>query len=371
MSKTFSEHDKGLMTIKMAVAAVKTSNKMLNKYGKLTPKLPVSVPHSLFYGPGGTGKTRRVEEAVKIMGCTEKDKTFFRKSPNSVEKLEEFIEFLQQNLSWQGYLQSDGEICKGDKPAPGTYIVDPVNPRGPVKNIAVFIDEVHDISKSTQERLGMVILDFRYDIPDKDGGFKTVFFPKFTLFAATTKPGDLLKPLRTRFGNKISVPYYTDSEMRSQVLESMLSLRGWKLGDTAKDIIAKISQGIARECDNHLTGLYNCWRFMISSGQTDNKYAIMEEVAREYIRIQGFRDDGLHLDQVRVLQFLSTFVTADKVKGVGVKRMGAALGFDEQRFADELEPRLVDRGYITSGGRGREITKVGLDYIQSNPLTEV
>ena len=54
-----------------------------------------------------------------------------------------------------------------------------------------------------------------------------------------------------------------------------------------------------------------------------------------------------------------------KVTGVGVARVCGALSVDAERFTDEIEPHLVQKGYIISGGRGREITQSGYNYINN------
>lgn len=362
--ETFKKDDKGLLTIRMATAAVNNSQKLLKKYGRITPKLPLTVPHTLMSGPGGTGKTSRVEEAVKIMGCSEKDGTFIRVSPDCLKKdgIEGFITILNQSLSWDGYLCNHGKTNHCDCPQHDHFIVDTENPRAPIKQVAVFIDEIHVVPEDIQEKLGLIILDFRYQVVTPLG-LKTYYFPKFTLFAATTKPGDLIKPLRTRFGNKFNIDYYTDSEM-DQIAAVMAAKRGWNVEADALSLVAKAAQGVARECENHLTGLFNCWIYLLNSGQVTEKNAITKEVALQYLNVKEITEDGLCFNQVKILKYLATFVSDGKVKGIGVNRICNSLGIDPQRFADELEPRLASKGFITSGGRGREITQDGLLYLE-------
>jgi Holliday junction resolvasome RuvABC ATP-dependent DNA helicase subunit len=363
-TKIFSDSDKAMLSIKMAVAAVDNTSKLLKKYGRITPKLPITLPHTLFYGPGGTGKTKRVEEAVKLMGCSEEAGTFIRVSPDCLKKngIEGFIDILNKNLSWEGYLCNHGKTSHCNCPSHNHKIVDTESPRAPVKQIAVFLDEIHVVPADIQEKLGLILLDFKYQTVTPLG-LKTYYFPKFTLFAATTLPGDLIKPLRTRFGNKFSVSYYTDTEMVS-IASVMAKQRGWNVDAESLELLAKASQGIARECENHLTGLFNCWIYLMSTGQEVNKHVITKEVTLQYLSIKQFTEDGLSFDQVKILKYLASFAKDGKVKGVGVNRVCGALGLDAQRFSDELEPRLSAKNFISSGGRGREITNEGMQYLE-------
>lgn len=358
---SIKDTDSHLLSIKMCVEACKNTNKILAKYGRITPKLPLVIPHTLFYGPGGTGKTSRAEQTAKIMGCSEEDGTFIRINSTCIKRIEDFIEILVNSLSWEGYLCSGGKTSHSQCNPMNHYIVDPVNPKSPVKQVVVFMDEIHTLSPDLQEQLGLILLDFRYQLLS-GRTLKTYYFPRFTFIGATTKPGDLLKPLRTRFGNKFSVGYQSDEEME-KIVGSMASDRGWNLDPEAKKIVARVSQGIPREADNHLCGLFNCWIYLLNTGQIDEKCVITKEVAKRYIRLRNFVEDGLSYDQVKVLKYLASSVQNGKPKGVGVTRLCSALGLDSSRFADEIEPRLNSLSLVCAGGRGREITIEGMQYL--------
>lgn len=353
----FKKDDKGLMNVRMAAVACKSTAQILKKYGAVTPKLPLTVPHILVHGFAGCGKTSRIEAAAEIMGCKESDNTFIRINPDCINNIETLIDILNTKLSWEGYLCNYGKTDHTNCPKHNHQIVDPVNPRTPVKQQIVFLDEVHVLPKEVQEKLGLIILDFRYQLVSKSG-YKTHYFPKFTFCGATTKPGDLIKPLRTRFGIKIAVTTYNDSEMM-EIANTMLSQRGLNVSEDAKKIICNISQGIPRELENHITGLFNCWMYLLSTGQYTNKCVITREVAQNYIKVQRFLEDGLSSSQISVLKYLYNFK-----QGIGITRVCNATGIDLQRFNDELEPRLVERGHIVAGGRGRQITESGRKYLE-------
>lgn len=303
-----------------------------------------------------SGKTKRSEAMAELMGCSEKENTFIRINSDSIEKIENFIEILDSKLSWQGY--------KND----GHKITDYENPVAPIKPVLIFLDEIHCLSKTTQEKLGLILLDFRYQVKGTNG-IKTIYFPKFTLVAATTKPGDLIKPLRTRFGIKIAVDYGTDQEMVG-VVNNMLKPTGWNLSEKCKTIVANMAQGIPREAGNHLTGLYNCWIYSLYTGQTKEKCCIMEDIAIKYAKLQKYTLDGISYDQIRVLRYLASFLKKDgKRGGAGVMKICSALSLDQEQFMDTYEPRLIYRGFITSGTKGRELTDKGYEYLERTLAT--
>lgn len=368
MSKVNKETARALLNIEMAISAVKHANDRLARGEELPVGTPLTVGHMISYGPGGLGKTRIIEQAAKLMGCSEEQGNFIRLNADNFKRGSELVEILQQKLSWDGYLCNHGKIDHSQCPRCNHYIVDPVNPRGPLKPQMVFLDEIHVLEKSLQEQLGLIILDFRYQVCNS-GNLGNVYFPKFTFAGATTKLGDLLKPLRTRFSIKIGFNYFSDTEMQD-IVTFMAEQRGLNLDREVTEIIAKVAQGTPREASNHLNGLYNCFihfKDQFSTRQFNEKNVIMKEVAEKYISIQNFREDGLSFDQIRILHFLSQFFDEKKqsFKAVGVNRICNHFGMDPQRFYDEVEPRLSYRGFIVSGSRGRELTEEGLNYLKS------
>jgi Holliday junction resolvasome RuvABC ATP-dependent DNA helicase subunit len=305
------------------------------------------------------GKTRRVLESAAEMGCSEQDGTLIRLSPDAVENAETFVKLLDKHLSWDGYLCNQGQInhdnCNDCK------IIDPVNPRGPIKKVAVFIDEIHGLSKDVQLAMLLILLDFRYQYQTKEGVVDK-FFPKFTCFGATTDPGLLNKPLRTRFANKVSVPYYTDEQMLD-IVHSMVKQRRWTVDPEAAEIIANISQGIAREAENHISGVYQCACYHNKMQDNDEFIThLTADMAKVYLKIKGFIKDGLSYDQLRLLHSLNNRV-GNKMLAMGEKKILNTFGWDVRRYMDEVEPRLLIKNYLETTSRGRQLTEEGVRYI--------
>jgi Holliday junction resolvasome RuvABC ATP-dependent DNA helicase subunit/intein/homing endonuclease len=325
------------------------------------------------------GKTRRVETAAELMGCTEEAGTFIRLTPDAIPTPEIFVNLLTEKLSWDGYRCSNGCVEHTEKSgcidAEGNrtcQILDPVNPCAPIKPVAVFIDEIHKLDKKVIVAMLLILLEFRYQYAE-NGRMKDVFFPKFTCFGATTDLGDLPDPLITRFGNQIEIEYYTDAEMHDIIL-SMARGKKWKIEDDAAKIIGLCSQGVARQGENHLRGVYEAscyYRDLAQLGQIDwlkdeDFQSITLNLVLKYISIAKYLPDGLKLAQVRALQFLySRGEKNGKRVPAGEQAICDCLGIDRDLYRSIMETTLISRGLIERTGRGRSITTDGMEYLSS------
>jgi Holliday junction resolvasome RuvABC ATP-dependent DNA helicase subunit len=366
MKAQFDENDVGLMKIRFGISAVRKTNALLEKVwdkfkgAKSIPSTrPTVVPHTMFAGPGGCGKTRRVEVAAEMMGCTEENGTFVKLTPDAIKSPENLIDVLMKKLSWKGYMDAQGKV--DHKPGEWPKIVDPKNPVAPTENIAVFIDEIHDLHPNILNAMLIILYEFEYQYTDKEGNFHHIHFPKFTCFGATTDLGDLPAPLRTRFVNQIEIEYYTNKEMFG-IIKSMVDQRDLTIDDDAATILALCSQGVARLGENHVRGLYEASCFF----NEENYSHLSIDLAKKYIKIAQYVPDGLKYRQIKVLEFL--FQRGRKNgqwNKVGEVAICDHLGVDRTLYKESLEPILMMRGLIERGARGRALTDKGEAYLAS------
>ena len=362
---TFADDDVGLMKIKYGIAAAKKTNKLLQalylKYnGKkhLPESRPTVVPHTMFAGPGGCGKTRRVEAAAEIMGCSEKNGTFVKLTPDAIRHPDHLIEILKSKLSWKGYMDVNGKV--DHKPGEWPEIVDPEHPVAPVDNIAIFIDEIHDLHDAVLNAMLIILYEYEYQYTDKDGKFHHIHFPKFTCFGATTDLGELPSPLQTRFPNQIEIEYYTDEEM-VDIVYSMVEGRDLEIERDAATMIAYCSQGVARMAENHVRGLYEAACYY----QPDQTTILTTDLAMQYLGTAQYLPDGLKYRQVLILDFLAA---RGEKNGhpipAGEQAICDSIGVDKLLYKRNLEPRLMHRELILRTARGRSITAKGLEYLK-------
>src|SRR5690606_17154745 len=80
----------------------------------------------------------------------------------------------------------------------------------------LFVDEIHRMSRPTEEMLYMAMEDFRVDVIIGKGPGATALpleIPHFTLVGATTRAGLLPGPLRDRFGFTAHLEYYDPADL--------------------------------------------------------------------------------------------------------------------------------------------------------------
>jgi Holliday junction resolvasome RuvABC ATP-dependent DNA helicase subunit len=327
------------------------------------------------------GKSMRVEAAAEILGCTDENGKLVRLNAECIDNGDDLAKLLEERLSWKGYLCDNGCIdhtvesgCINERGERTCKIVDPKKVRGPIEQTAVFIDEIHVLSKSVQEQIGLILLDFRYQYKKKDGSVKDMYFPKFTCFGATTVLGDLLTPLQTRFGNQIEVEAYSDEEM-IEIIKSMASGRGWEITDEAATILGLCSQGVARMGENHIRGLYEAACYYRNKADNEgyplsneDKTKLTKNLALKYIKTAKYREDGLKDAQIRALEFLykrGKNLRTDQYKPIGEQAICDNLNIDKESFRRNIEPRLIVRSLIERTARGRSITDKGVKYLKS------
>ncbi|HXE09710.1 MAG TPA: Holliday junction branch migration DNA helicase RuvB, partial [Acidobacteriaceae bacterium] len=87
----------------------------------------------------------------------------------------------------------------------------------------LFLDEIHRLQPVLEEKLYTALEDYKLDIIIGQGPAARTHVMEikpFTFVAATTRPGLLSSPLRSRFGILLRLEFYTDDELRIVVQRS-------------------------------------------------------------------------------------------------------------------------------------------------------
>lgn len=212
----------------------------------------------------------------------------------------------------------------------------------------LFIDEIHRLSRMTEELLYPAMEDYRLDITIGKGQTartRSIPLPHFTLVGATTRVGSLTSPLRDRFGLIQRLRFYEIDELSLIVQRTAELLKAPITTDGAEEI-ARRSRGTPRIANRLLKRVRDYT-------QVKKLGAINQEVAAEALQV--FNVDPMGLDWTDRLM-LTVMIEQFQGGPVGLEAVAAATGEDAQTIEDVYEPYLLQIGYLHRTPRGRVAT---------------
>ncbi len=235
-----------------------------------------------------------------------------------------------------------------------------------VKNRQVlFIDEIHRLQPIMEEKLYTALEDYKLDIMIGTGPSARIHSVKldpFTLVGATTRPGLLSSPLRSRFGILLRLEFYTDDELRFIVERSAEVLAVAIDRDGAAEIAVR-SRGTPRIA-NRLLRRVRDYAQVRAQGRIDREVAMR---ALDLLEIDAHGFDELDRRLLRTI--------IEKYDGgpVGLNTLAAALAEEEDALEAVYEPFLMQIGFIDRTPRGRVATKLayahlGIEMPRRNPV---
>lgn len=211
----------------------------------------------------------------------------------------------------------------------------------------LFIDEIHSLTRKTEETLYTAAESFYVDITVGNEAVRTLHIPlpAFTLVGATTRVSKVSQPLRDRFnGGVFQVQYYTPLEL-GQILKTASEKLEIQISAEAITILASRGRGTPRVTLNLLTWASNTAKAMGS--------IVDEELALTALDAKGIDELGLENDHRQYL------VTLLKRGGcAGLKSMCRMMNREESDI-ETLEADLLRAGLIEYGDEGRRITRNG------------
>ena len=212
----------------------------------------------------------------------------------------------------------------------------------------LFIDEIHRLTRMSEEILYPAMEDCRVDITiGKGQGARTRSIPlkRFTLVGATTKVGALTSPLRDRFGLIQRLRFYEVDELSLVILRTANILKISVTEEGAAEI-ARRSRGTPRIANRLLKRVRD---YM----QVKEAPTITAELAEEALEL--FNVDPRGLDWTDRL-LLTVMIENFNGGPVGLNTIAAATGEDAQTIEEVLEPYLLQIGYLNRTHRGRIAT---------------
>ncbi|MDJ0736750.1 MAG: Holliday junction branch migration DNA helicase RuvB [Nostocaceae cyanobacterium] len=226
----------------------------------------------------------------------------------------------------------------------------------------LFIDEIHRLSRMTEEILYPAMEDYRLDITTGKGSrarTRSIPLSKFTLVGATTRVGALTSPLRDRFGLVQKLRFYEVDELSQIILRTAQLLKTLVAEDGATEI-ARRSRGTPRIA-NRLLKRVRDYAEVKSLGE------INESVAAEALQL--FQVDPCGLDWTD-RRMLSVIIEQFNGGPVGLETIAAATGEDTQTIEEVYEPYLMQIGYLSRTPRGRVATPAAYQHLGFKPPNE-
>jgi len=219
----------------------------------------------------------------------------------------------------------------------------------------LFIDEIHRLSKQVEEILYPAMEDFAVDFIVGNGPSAQSIhlpLPKFTIIGATTRAGQLTKPLRDRFGVLLRLELYTVEELAT-IIHRSAAILGVAVDTDGALELASRSRGTPRIA-NRLLKRVRDFAQVKGSGIIDRETAA---AALDMLEI-----DELGLDNID-RRMLETIITYYDGGPVGLETLAATVGEEAITLEDVYEPYLMQIGFLSRTLRGRCATRMAYEHL--------
>jgi Holliday junction DNA helicase RuvB len=285
----------------------------------------VNIPHILFSGVAGCGKTSMGMEMAKAANVD-----FLPVSPDDFSDRESVLRILDKldhtNFDEYG------------------------NRTGTIRPTILFIDEIHRMPRKGQEVVGIAMEKFMLETGKKN---KFYWLPYFTIVGATTDDGELTKPFREKFKLRFLFETYTNEEI-TKIIKLHADLKNLLITPKAARAIAERSRGVPRLCVSFLERAHDYQRYI-------NASVITSQAVEENFENMGIDPIGLTRPEIRILEVLY-----DTKTPVGLDNLAIITNESSKNLKNTIEPFLIQQGFIVRSGKGRLITDAGIKHLEKN-----
>lgn len=227
----------------------------------------------------------------------------------------------------------------------------------------LFIDEAHRLNKMIEEVLYPAMEDFKLDIVIGKGPSARTLqldLPRFTMIAATTRPGLLSSPLRSRFGVTFRLDFYQPEDIE-RIISRSTKILNTRAETPAVEIIARSARSTPRVANRLLKRVRDF-------AQVKGDGIVTADLARQALQMLEIDDLGLEPIDRQILRLI-----IDKFDGgpVGLQALAAATNEEQDTIEDIYEPYLMQLGFVMRTSRGRVATRqayehLGLKYLRDD-----
>ena len=286
-------------------------------------KLKEPLPHILFDGPPGLGKTTFATVLPNELGTAVQ-----MTSGPALAKPADLLPFLTN--------AEEGSI--------------------------LFIDEIHRMPRVVEEFIYPAMEDYRIDIVLGEGvNARTLSMrlKKFTLIGATTRSGLISGPMRDRFKLHEHLEFYSVDELAEIVRINAEKLQTPIHPDAASEL-ARRSRGTPRIANSRL-----CWTRHYATSEAEG--AISKTIANEALEMAEVDQEGLDRQDRR---YIETLVGVFDGGPTGVEAIAATMNVAADTLSDEVEPYLLREQFIVRTPRGRVATLKSFKHLGQTPKNE-
>ncbi len=219
----------------------------------------------------------------------------------------------------------------------------------------LFIDEIHRLPKTVEEFIYPVMEDFRVDVVLGEGmSARTINLPlkKFTIIGATTRSGMLSGPLRDRFHMHEHLEFYDVDDLAKIVAVNAAKLRTTITPDAAWEL-AQRSRGTPRLANARLR-----WVRDYATARFDGQITL--PIAHDALDMQEVDSEGMDKQDRR---YLETLINVFRGGPTGAEALAATMSLALDTLTDEVEPYLLRRHYIVRTPRGRRATPLAYRHL--------
>ena len=217
----------------------------------------------------------------------------------------------------------------------------------------LFIDEIHAVEKKTLESFYTALQERAFQQTVHQGSRSRSFeiaLEPFTLMGATTEGGALPEPLRSRFSQVVRLVPYSVPEMVeiAKLCAERLSI---SLSAEASLELARRARGTPRLLENFIQSVR-------AHAVARKRDGIDVASVLETMALQGIDDAGLDPQDREILRYL-----LEVGRPIGLKAIAAALRMDVRTIERVHEPYLIEKGFIIRTARGRVATEKATTHL--------
>lgn len=219
----------------------------------------------------------------------------------------------------------------------------------------LFIDEIHRINKTIEEYIYPAMEDYKLNLILGKGPMARTMelkLPKFTLIGATTRPGLLSSPLRSRFGATFQLNFYQQNSIEKIVERSAKILR-LQIEPEAIKTIAERSRFTPRVANRLLKRVRDF-------AQVEGDGLVTKDITNHALHFLEIDEIGLeHGDKKILLAIIEKFEGGP----VGLQALAAASFEEEDTILDIYEPYLMQCGFIERTPKGRVVSRLAYEHL--------